>query len=87
MNIHPDNRTAYEHDMIGRVINSEFERAVFMARPSVMLGIKPKADGDAWCAMLGDNLMENVCGFGDSPDAAMADFDKAWAASLSKKAA
>jgi hypothetical protein len=78
MNIHPDNRTPYEHDMIGRVINSEFERAVFMARPSVMLGVVPKADGTEWCAMLGDNLMENVVGFGKTPDEAMLAFDKAW---------
>lgn len=31
--------------------------------------IKPKLykDGNMWCCLLGENLMEGVCGFGESP--------------------
>jgi hypothetical protein len=35
-------------------------------------------DGNQWCALYGDNLQDGVCGFGDSPAAAMQDFDMAW---------
>ena len=35
-------------------------------------------DGNQWCALYGDNLQDGVAGFGDSPDAAMREFDKAW---------
>ncbi|MCW0104448.1 hypothetical protein [Burkholderia pseudomallei] len=35
-----------------------------------------------WCALYGPNLMEGVCGFGDSPAEAMADFDKNWLAKI-----
>ena len=36
------------------------------------------ADGDQWCALLGDNLQEGVAGFGETPDKAMAAFDMAF---------
>jgi hypothetical protein len=78
MNIHPDNRTMYELDMIGRIVGLEFDRSEFMARPSVMLGLVPIPDGDQWSVLYGDNLQDGVCGFGDTPDDAMLDFDKNW---------
>lgn len=51
-------------------------------RPSVLMRPAVKVDGDQWCALYGDNLQDGVAGFGDSPDAAMRDFDKAWTARL-----
>lgn len=41
---------------------------------------KPKVfqDGDQWCALYGDNIQEGVCGFGDSPAAAINDFNNCW---------
>lgn len=35
-------------------------------------------DGSKWCALYGPNIMEGVCGFGDTPAEAMSDFDKNW---------
>ena len=35
-------------------------------------------DGDQWCALYGDDLQEGLAGFGDTPAAAMTDFDKRW---------
>ncbi len=72
----------YERDMRQRCSDLEFERACFLARPSVMLGLIPALDGDQWCALYGPNLQEGVAGFGDSPDEAMAAFDKAWKQSI-----
>ena len=45
------------------------------SRPSVLYRPTVGKDGNKWCALYGPNLMEGVCGFGDSPDEAMADFD------------
>ena len=47
-------------------------------RPFVMLRPKMFPDGDKWCALYGENMMEGVAGFGDTPDAASWDFDKNW---------
>lgn len=39
-------------------------------------------DGSQWCVLLGGDLQTGVAGFGDSPEAASRDFDKAWLAKL-----
>jgi hypothetical protein len=49
-----------------------------MQRPSVLFKPSVMPDGDQWCALYGENLMEGVCGFGDTPEQAMDDFDKNW---------
>ena len=38
--------------------------------------LEPKLfkDGDAWCCLLGSNIMEGICGFGKSRFLAMAEF-------------
>lgn len=33
--------------------------------------IKLFPDGDQWCALLGENIQEGICGFGDTPIAAL----------------
>ena len=35
-------------------------------------------DGNQWCALYGENIMEGVCGFGTSPAKAVAAFNCAW---------
>lgn len=41
------------------------------------LGIKPAyKDGNAWCILLGDNIQEGICGFGDTKEEALIAFMK-----------
>lgn len=49
-----------------------------IAVPHVLMRPKLYLDGDQWCALYGDNLQEGLAGFGDTPAAAMADFNTAW---------
>lgn len=35
-------------------------------------------DGNKWCALYGENLMEGTAGFGDTPIEALEEFGKAW---------
>lgn len=46
--------------------------------PHVLMRPAIYPDGNAWCALYGENLQEGVCGFGDTPAEACADFDKNW---------
>jgi hypothetical protein len=50
--------------------------------PSVMYRPSLSIDGNKWCALYGENLQDGVTGFGDSPAAAMQDFNKNWHAKL-----
>ena len=59
-----------------RYVASSYER------PSVLFRPKLSVDGDQWCALYGDDLQSGVGGFGDSPEKAMYDFDRAWCATL-----
>jgi hypothetical protein len=47
-------------------------------RPSVLFRPKLSIDGNQWCALLGEDLQSGCAGFGDTPSAAMLDFDKNW---------
>lgn len=47
-------------------------------RPFVTLRPRVFPDGNAWCALYGDDLQSGVAGFGDTPAAAAADFDLQW---------
>jgi hypothetical protein len=60
--------------------------AAEMRRPSVLYRPALSADGDSWCALLGDNLQEGLAGFGDTPDAAMRAFDAAFFSQLTPRA-
>jgi endogenous inhibitor of DNA gyrase (YacG/DUF329 family) len=42
------------------------------------LGLIPFRDGNQWCFLLGKNIQEGICGFGDSPYLAMLDFNNAF---------
>lgn len=49
-----------------------------LTRPSVLFRPRISVDGNQWCALYGENLQDGVAGFGDTPAAAMAAFDRAW---------
>lgn len=53
-------------------IESEEMNLVALLRPRVFL------DGNKWCVLYGENIMDGVAGFGDSPILAVYDFNKAW---------
>ena len=53
------------------ILRNAYERPSVVYRPSL------EFDGKRWCAVYGDN-MHCCSGFGDSPDAAMWEFDKNW---------
>ena len=57
-----------------------------MVRPSVIYRPSIGIDGNRWCALYGDDLMNGVAGFGDTPAEAMADFDKNWLAEKTPQA-
>ncbi len=67
-----------DHHLHQEQVRTEYMRQ----RPSVMYRPAIRLDGNQWCALYGDNLQDGVSGFGDSPEAAMADFDKNWAKPL-----
>jgi len=56
---------------------NELNRACELAAaPSTHLKPRLFPDGNMWCALYGENLQEGVCGFGKTPEGAMADFDR-----------
>lgn len=60
-------------------IKQEFISALHeYAAPHAILRAKVYKDGDMWCCLYGDNIMEGVVGFGATPRAAAVEFDKAW---------
>jgi hypothetical protein len=50
-------------------VSNELTRPSAVYRPAIF------ADGNMWCALLGDDLQSGVCGFGETPAKAMAAFD------------
>ena len=61
------------------MIQYEFVNAAMAHQaPSVLMRPKISKDGNQWCALYGDNLQDGVAGFGNTPSAAMRDFDNAW---------
>lgn len=60
-------------------VAQEYAAAAYeQQRPSAIYRPAISKDGNQWCAFYGDNLQDGVCGFGDTPALAMADFDKNW---------
>ena len=60
-------------------VSAEFiEASEEHCRPSVLYRPQLTIDGNQYCALYGENLQDGIAGFGDSPNAAMRDFDKAW---------
>ena len=51
----------------------------------IKAGLKPYKDGDQWCVLLGDNIQEGICGFGDTIEDALYAFLKDLIASQNKQ--
>jgi len=47
-------------------------------KPHVLMRPSIGIYGNQWCASYGSDFMEGVCGFGNTPEEAMEDFDKNW---------
>lgn len=47
-------------------------------RPSVLMRPNIGRDGSKWSVLYGSNIMEGICGYGDTPEEAMRDFDQNW---------
>lgn len=47
----------------------------FKKSACVAFGAKLSVDGNQFCFLLGDDLQSGIAGFGDTPSAAMLDFD------------
>jgi hypothetical protein len=72
-------REAFDISHMRAILQQDFcIAAQEMARPSVLFKPTLGADGDMWCALLGDNLQEGVAGFGATPAEAMTAFDHAF---------
>lgn len=70
-----------EHDILtARYFAALNERtaAEHKLRPSRLWQPKLFQDGNAWIALYGEDIASGVVGTGDSPEAAMLDFDAAW---------
>lgn len=71
-------RNAFDISHRAEMVSNEFLTAAYeMHRPCVLFKPALSQDGNAWLAIYGD-LPTGVVGAGDTPAAAMADFDKAW---------
>jgi hypothetical protein len=49
-----------------------------ISSPHAIMRPRVFPDGNMWCALYGDDLQMGVAGFGATPAAACADFDKNW---------
>lgn len=54
------------------------EAAMIVSSPHVVMRARVFADGNQWCCLYGDDLQVGVAGFGDTPQQACAEFDRAW---------
>lgn len=54
------------------ILTNAYDRPSAVYRPMLSL------DGDRYCALYGENLVDGCAGFGETPDLAMYDFDKNW---------
>lgn len=72
-------RSAFDISFAVEIVKQEFcVAAAEMARPSAVFKPVLSRDGNMWCALLGENIAEGLCAFGDTPAEAMANFDKAF---------
>jgi len=66
------------------VYQSKISAAVLEEELTRFKILKPKIyiDGNQWCVLYGENIQDGVCGFGDTPDKAIWDWNKQWDKSL-----
>lgn len=74
-----DQESAYASaKFVEAVTQTAFDINVAYTRPSAVFRPTLSIDGNQYCALFGADLHSGVAGFGDTPEAAMADFDKNW---------
>lgn len=72
-------RQAFDIGYARDVVAQEIQAAAYQhMRPSAVFRPTLSIDGDQWCALLGGNLQEGLCAFGDTPEQAMVNFDIAF---------
>ena len=72
-------RDAFDMGNMRQILTQDFcIAAQEMQRPSVLFKPTLTADGDMWCALLGDDLQSGIAGFGHTPAEAMVAFDQAF---------
>ncbi|WP_282372269.1 hypothetical protein [Pseudomonas sp. PS02290] len=77
-----------EHSLMAAQSVSEQSRRCYsiiedhMTQPSVLYRPSLGIDGNQWCALYGEDLMNGVAGFGDTPELAMIDFNRNWSTPL-----
>ena len=78
-----DRESAYaSHMFVMHVTQTATDINAAYTRPSAVFRPSLSIDGNQYCALFGTDLQSGVAGFGDTPEAAMADFDKNWRAPL-----
>ena len=66
-----------EDGLIAETIKAKQGKQKYTAEEVLIkAGLKPYKDGDQWCILLGDNIQEGICGFGDTVDEALYKFLK-----------
>lgn len=74
-----DRESGYAAAMfVEQVTQAAYDINVAYTRPSTVYRPALSIDGNQYCALFGADLQSGVAGFGDTPEAAMADFDKSW---------
>ena len=58
--------------------NAADELSYELTRPCILYKVIPFKDGNEWCALLGENIQDGICGFGKSPYLALKEFDNAF---------
>jgi len=72
-------REAFDMGNMRAILIQDFcAAAQEMARPAVVFKPTLSADGDMWCALLGEDLQSGIAGFGKTPAEAMIAFDQAF---------
>lgn len=72
-------RDAFDISHTRAILQEQFVSAAFeMVRPSVLWRPAISQDGNKWCALYGEDLVNGVAGFGDTAEEAMREFDQAW---------
>lgn len=70
-------RDAFDISFAVQGVQQEFMNAAMeLQRPSILYKPTLSKDGNAWIALLGENLQVGVVGVGDSPAKAVLDFDR-----------
>lgn len=67
-----DYETLIQQSKHNAAIESEEMNLVALLRPRVFI------DGNMWCILYGESIMDGVVGFGESPILTVYDFNKSW---------